>query len=333
MKRVQKGFTGLAIAAMLSGSVLVAVPTARAANYVLRFGDVQSISHVYNKGAVKLAQLVAKRSNGRLKIEIYPDSRLGTNPAMLDEIKTGMLAMGQFPPGTLGSYDKRISILSLYYLFNNFDAMKAALSSPAMKKLADLYREKTGIRVLGYFGGMERDIITRSKAINSLADLKGLKMRAWNWRPSVEWWKDLGAIPAVISYNEVYTALQTGVVDGAENDLSTFTKSKWVEICKHIALTQHVYTIRPVVINEGRFKKLPADLQKILVQAMAEASNYQLGLAQKLNVSLAKQIKANYKDIQFTKPNKAPFIKISRKLDLAYGKEVGAEDLVKQLIK
>ena len=86
----------------------------------LRYGCVQNIDHPYNLGAKKMAELTAKGTNNEVKITIYPDSRLGSNSAMMDQVKNGMLAMGQFPPGTLGSYDKRISILSLYLHLQKF---------------------------------------------------------------------------------------------------------------------------------------------------------------------------------------------------------------------
>jgi len=298
----------------------------------LRYGCVQNIDHPYNLGAQKLAEVVSEKTGGEVKIEIYPDSRLGSNSSMIDQVNAGMLAMGQFPPGTLGTYDQRISILSLYYLFQDFDEMRSALSSAPMKKLAEQYLEKTGIRVLGYFGGMERNIITRKKAIKTIDDMKGLKMRAWPWKPAVEWWKMLGGIPAVMSFKEVYTGLQTGVVDGAENEMGTFDKSKWAEICDYISLTQHIYTIRPVVINEAKFKQLSGEQQSALLEGMAQAQEYQMDLAKKLNVELKDKIQKKYK-ITFTEPEKGPFIKVSRDLALEYAKEVGAEEIIKQLMK
>ena len=327
MKKIAGGLS-FVLVLILAG---IAPPQADAAT-MLRYGCVQNIEHPYNLGAKKLQGIVAEKTGGEIKIEIYPDSRLGSNSAMIDQVKNGMLAMGQFPPGTLGSYDKRISILSLYYLFNDFDEMKAALASAPMQKLADQYLEKTGIRVLGYFGGMERDIITRKTAVKTIDDLKGLKMRAWSWKPSVEWWKRLGAIPSVISFKEVYTGLQTGVVDGAENEMGTFDKSKWAEICDFIALTQHIYTIRPVVINEARFQQLSPEQQAALKEGMAAAQEYQLEMAKKLNVELRDKIEKKYK-ITFTEPEKGPIMEVSRKLALEYAQEVGAEDIIKQLMK
>lgn len=126
--------------------------------------------------------------------------------------------------------------------------------------------------------------------------------------------------------------MQTGVVDGAENELGTFDKSKWAEICDYIALTQHIYTVRPVVINGGRFNKLKPAHQKALVAAMEKAQDFQLNIAKKLNVELRDKITKKYK-IKFTKPEKGPFIKVSRELAMSYAKEVGVQDLIKQLMK
>ena len=99
---------------------LALAPTAQAGT-LLCYGCVQNIDHPYSLGAKKPAELVEKKTNGEVKIAIYPDSRLGSNSSMIDQVHSGMPAMGQFTPGTLGSYDKRISILILYYFFNNFD--------------------------------------------------------------------------------------------------------------------------------------------------------------------------------------------------------------------
>lgn len=321
----------LSLLVIMIAALFVAGAALAEAKTVFRYGSVQAADHVYNQGVKKLAELVAERTKGELEIQVFPDSRLGANPAMMDQVKNGLLTMGQFPAGTLGEYDNRMSIFDLYYLFKDFDHFKASIKGPIMQKMADMYLEKTGVRVLGYFGGLDRSTITAKKAINSIDDFKGLKMRAWEWKPSVEWWEMLGAIPAILPFKEVYNGMQTGVVDGAENDLSTFDQGKFAEVGKFIAMTSHTYTIRPVVINERKFQELSPEIKQAFLSSVPEALDYQIDLAEKSNVETVEILRTKY-GCTITYPDKAPIIKISHELARKYAKQVGVEDVVEQFI-
>ncbi|MCD6472349.1 TRAP transporter substrate-binding protein [Candidatus Aerophobetes bacterium] len=210
--------------------------------------------------------------------------------------------------------------------------MVKVTQGPIGKQIADIYRKKTGIIILGYFGGAERNIITKNKPIWAIDNLKGLKMRTWEWSTMVNWWKALGAIPCVVAFTEVYTALQTGVVDGAENEFTTFDVNKWAEVCKYVARTQHNFTVRPLIIGENQLKHLPADLQAIIIKAGADASDYALQLETSMDHANKEMLKKKY-GLRFTEPFKQDFIDRSLPILRGYGKKIRREDVLNQIVE
>lgn len=297
---------------------------------VLNLGNVQPPGHVYNQAIDYFAELVEEKTNGSVKIQVHPDALLGSNPAMMDSVYAGTIEMGQFPPGTLGEYFDPINLFSFYYLFENFDDMVSTLEEPAVKTMEEDFLEETGVRILWYAGGLERNIITANDPIYDIEDLEGLTMRAWEWDPAVQWWEDLGAAATIVAYDEVYTGLQTGVVDGAENEFSAFDADGWAEISDYIARTRHIFTIRPVIINNEAFENLTDEEQEAILEAGTKAQDYQMELSREENDKLAEVMVDEY-GIEITEPNPEPFRDISLNLLADYAERYGFADYIEEL--
>ena len=156
-------------------------------------------------------------------------------------------------------------------------------------------------------------------------------MRTWEWNVMLDWWKSLGAIGAVVAFPEVYTALQTGVVDGAENEFTTFTVARWAEVCKFIALTQHNITVRPIVVNQAKFEKLPKDLQEIVAQAAKDAADFDVNLEGELDIKNSAALKSKYGTV-FTEPDKQPFVERSLGIIRNFAKEKNLDPIAERII-
>lgn len=319
--------------AALSFLLLPGFQTAAAgAEFTLKIGVATPPGHPHTLGAEHLAELLKEKTNGRVEAKVYHSGQLGSNPELLDGVKQGVIDMTVNTPGVMAEYHPVTGLLELPYIFTSLEHRMKVTTGDIGQQIADIYFENTGLKILGYFGGAQRNIITRKKAIETIEDLKGLKMRTWEWNIMIDWWKSLGAIPAVVSFPEVYTALQTGVVDGAENEFTTFDVSKWGEICSYVALTEHNYTVRPLVIGKKQLDKLPADLQQIVIDAGREGSEYAVKLEMELDQKNKEDVKSKF-GITYTEPDKKPFIERSLPIIRAFAKEKGITDIAEAIIQ
>ena len=296
----------------------------------LRLGSTQPSGHAENEALEHFAELVYEKTGGAVNVDIFPGGILGSNPAMMDSVYEGALQMGRFPPGTLGEYFGPMNLFSFYFLFESLNDITEVLNNPMIEQLEQDFLEETGVRVLGYIGFLERNIITTDTRIDNIDDLDGLTMRAWEWDPNISWWQKLGASPTVIAYSEVYTGLQAGVIDGAEGELSVFDTDGWAEVSDYIARTQHIFTIRPLVINEDAYSALSEEEQEALQEAAAAAEEFQLELSGRLNDELIDTLIEKY-GIEITHPDKEPFVERSYELMAEYAEEYDLVEYVEGL--
>lgn len=298
------------LSTLVLGATLAWTATAFAADFTLKLGVTTPTDHPHSISSREFAKLVDEKTGGKVRVRVFENASLGSNPELLDGVKTGVIDMTVNTPGVLAEYHPVTGLLELPYLFADKKHMMTVTRGEIGQEISNTYSENTGIRILSYFGGAQRNMITAKNPINSVADLSGVKMRTWEWEVMLNWWKSLGAIGSVVAFPEVYTALQTGVVDGAENEFTTFTVARWAEVAKNVALTQHNITVRPMVISEKSLAKLPEDLQKALKEAALEAADFDVNLEGELDEKNMAKLKADY-GVKFTEPDKAPFIEKS----------------------
>jgi len=319
------------LGSVLVGAALLWTGTASAADYTLKLGVATPSDHPHSVSAREFAKLVKDKTGGKVRVRVFDNASLGSNPELMDGVKTGVIDMCVNTPGVMAEYDPVTGLLELPYLFADKAHMMTVTRGPIGQQIADDYAKNTGIRIVGYFGGAQRNMITSTKPIESIDDLSGMKMRTWEWSVMLNWWKDLGAIGSVVAFPEVYTALQTGVVDGAENEFTTFTVARWAEMAKNIALTQHNITVRPLVVSEKSLAELPADLQEAVKQAALEAADFDVALEGELDEKNMAKLKADY-GMTFTTPDKTPFIERSIGVVKAFAKEKGITSVADKIL-
>jgi C4-dicarboxylate-binding protein DctP len=258
---------------------------------VIKFSHVVAVDTPKGKGAEKFKELVEQRLKGRVKVEVYPNSQLFKDGEEMEALALGsvqLLAPSLAKFGPLGV--REFEVFDLPYMFDNYDQLHKVTNGPAgaalFKKL-----ESKGFSGLAYWDNGFK-IMSANKPMKMPGDIKGMKMRIQSSKVLEAEMRTLGALPQVMSFSEVYQALQTGVVDGTENPPSNMYTQKMHEVQKHLTVTDHGYLGYAVIANKKFWDGLPPDIRKELDAAMAEATKYANSIARKENEESLDKIKA-----------------------------------------
>lgn len=225
-----------------------------------------------NYGHVPLQEFVKEvesKSGGRIKVDIHFNFALGKPEAVMGRLRTGQVEAMLTSEGHLAPYYPDVQVLGVPYLFASRKIAYEVLDGPFGQKLAQDITAKTGIRVMGWGENGGYRHYSSNKPMKTADDLKGLKLRTMTNPIHMQIVKSLGASPTPISWADLYTSLQTKVVDGQENSLATFRMPKLEEVQKHIILDGHVYSALGWYISDKFYKSLPPDLQKVVTDASA----------------------------------------------------------------
>jgi C4-dicarboxylate-binding protein DctP len=249
---------------------------------VIKFSHVVTIDTPKGKGAERFKELAEKATNGRVKVEVYPNSTLYKDKEELDALHLGavqMLAPSAAKFGPLGV--KEFEVFDLPYIFPSKEVLNRVTEGPVGKELFKTLEPK-GITGLAYWDNGFK-VMTANKPLRHPADFRGLKMRIQSSKVLDAQFRALGANPQVMAFSEVYQGLQTGVVDGTENTPSNIYTQKMHEVQKHLTISNHGYIGYVVIVNKKFWDGLPADIRTALEGAMKEATKYTNAIAQKEN--------------------------------------------------
>ena len=235
-----------------------------------------STDNPYQYGMLKFKEVVEDLSGGNITVEVHNGS-IGTNESeLIEKLSLGAADMVVASPGFMtGIGVKEVDILSLLYLFNSFDHWEEALDGDFGNQMKDIILEKTNneFKVMGYYSSGVRNFYGK-KPIIVPQDATGLAIRTQNSPVQQQFWKDAGAIPSSVDWNELYQALQQGVVDAAENDYTNFMQKDHHKTAngKYISETEHDYTTRLFLMNGNRFDSLPKQQQDWIVEASEKST-------------------------------------------------------------
>jgi tripartite ATP-independent transporter DctP family solute receptor len=280
------------------------VSTSPAETITIKVGIVHPPEHSFVVASQKFKELIERRSDGRLKAEVYPSGQLGGEREMQEMVALGTLEMSV--TGVIVTYEPLFALLEAPFLYRDREHIKKVMASPVVADLGEALIKK-GLRMVGFYENGFRNITNSKRPINSPDDVKGLKIRTPENLAQVETFKALGAVPTPMAYSELYMALKTGVVDGQENPLQNIWMGKMFEVQKHLAMTGHIYNSAYMVANDKFWTGLPADLRKIAEESMKEASYGQLDMVANLDKKLLEDLKA--KGMQVTTPDQEAFRK------------------------
>lgn len=264
-------------------------------------------SHPVHKGMEYLARRVAEKSEGKLKLEIYPNGQLGSERQCLELLQIGSLGMTKVSAAVLENFAPAIKVLSLPYIFRNTDHAHSVLDNDIGKELLQ-ESEPFYLRGLCFYDAGNRSFYTKDRPVRSPEDLKGLKVRVQESVTAMNMVRSFGGAPTPISWGELYTALQQGVVDGAENNPPSLYTSRHYEVCKFYTLNEHTFVPDVLIISTIVWESLSAQERQWLQEAADESVSYQRKVWNEAEQeALAEVRKAG---VEIIKPDKGPFMEM-----------------------
>jgi tripartite ATP-independent transporter DctP family solute receptor len=237
---------------------------------VMYLGHTLPQTHPVHKGIVEFKKALEKKSNGTLKVKIFPDAQLGSEREVLELLQIGSVAATKVSAATLSNFVPEYHILGIPYLFRDKQHQFDVLEGPIGKSILEK-GSKFWLRGLCYYDAGSRSFYTSTKAIRTPDDLKGLKIRVMNNQMAINMVNSMGGSATPLAYGELYTAIQQGVVDGAENNPPSFVSSNHYEISKYYTLDQHSSVPDVLLIGTKYWDKL-SDQEKVWVQQAADES-------------------------------------------------------------
>jgi tripartite ATP-independent transporter DctP family solute receptor len=260
--------------------------------------------HSVHKGMVLLGQRLAEMSGGTMRVDIYPSGQLGSERECLELMQLGGLAMTKVSASVLEGFAPEFKVFGLPYLFRDDAHRNAVLDGPIGREILAAPQSKF-MRGLCYYDSGTRSFYTRNRAVRTPDDLKGLKIRVQESPMAFELIRAFGASATPISFGELYTALQQGVVDGAENNPPSFHLARHYEVCKYYCLDEHTSVPDVLLISTHFWNSLTAQQQKWLQQAADESAAYQRKL---WAISTAESLAAVEKaGVEIIRPDKTAF--------------------------
>jgi C4-dicarboxylate-binding protein DctP len=277
--------------AVLAAAAFASTGAYAQAPIVIKFSHVVANDTPKGKGALRFKELAEKATNGRVKVEVYPNSTLYKDKEEMEALQLGsvqMLAPSLAKFGPLGV--KEFEAFDMPFIFPDKQALYRVTTGP-LGKWFFAKLESKGVKGLAYWDNGFKDM-TANKPLHTPADFRGLKMRIQSSKVLDAQFRALGANPQVMAFSEVYQAMQTGVVDGNENTPSNIYTQKMHEVQKHMTISNHGYIGYAVIVNKKFWDGLPADIRTKLDGAMVEATKYANDIAQEENDKAIEAIKA-----------------------------------------
>jgi tripartite ATP-independent transporter DctP family solute receptor len=260
---------------------------------VLKYGELNPDNHPMTVAANKFAEIVKTKSNGRIEVQVYPSGQLGDEKTEIQGVQMGAIDFCRANTISLGDYGvKQMNLFALPFVFRDRDHIWKVLDSDIGKDMLDTV-QKSGTKMVG-IGWMEegaRSFFFRDKEVKSIADLKGLKIRVPQTQIMMDTVAAFGASPTPISYSELYSSLQTGVVDGAENPPTGYVANNFNEVAKYYSLNNHVYSPSVICISEATWSKLSPEDQKLMKDAMKEVEKFNRETSEKADKEAMEQAK------------------------------------------
>jgi tripartite ATP-independent transporter DctP family solute receptor len=292
-------------------------------NGASQFGD----DHAFTKTMVRFEELVKKYYGKPINFVLHKNSALGLEKQYFEYMAQGKAVdYAIVSPAHMSTFSKAAPFVDAPFLFRDLAHWNKVLDADLFKSVADEVEQKAEVALIGYAGGGVRNIFSNKPARN-LAELKGLKVRV---QGAPIWSKTFAAIgmsPTVIAYNEVYNAIQNGVINAGENEAAGVEQMKFFEVGPNLLMTQHAITIRPLCFSTKTMKRLPADLQAAITRAGKEAATFgrQLESSEDGAKVDALEKAGKLKKIEFTE--RAQMKKLVDPVMEQYAKEIGAEQI------
>jgi tripartite ATP-independent transporter DctP family solute receptor len=285
---------------------------------IIRLGHGLNTGHSVHQGMVFFGEKLQEISGGKFKVQIYPSQQLGTERQCLELLQIGSLDMTKVSAGVLENFSPSIKVFGLPYLFRDKEHAFRVLDGPVGEELLN-GTEKYWLKGLGYYDSGSRSFYTIDKPIENPNDLEGLKIRVMESQTAIDMVKSFGGSPTPISWGELYTALQQGVVDGAENNPPSFYLSRHYEVCKYYIIDEHTVLPDVVLMSTHLWNDLSNQEQEWIQNAMDLSVVEQRRLWLKSELESLEAVKAA--GVQVSYPDKSNFAEMSRSVFDQYSQD------------
>ena len=270
---------------------------------VIRLGHALDVSHPVHKAMKFMANRIEEKSKGQLKVDIYPSQQLGSERELIELLQIGSLGMTKVSTGTLENFAPELRVFGLPFLFKDRQHRFDVLESEIGEKLLEA-SVRNRLKGLTFYDAGSRSFYS-TQPLNSPSDLKGQKIRVMESQTAINMVKYLGGSPTPVSWGELYTALQQGIVDGAENNLPSFYLSYHYEVCKYYMVDEHTALPDELLISTVVWNKLSKEEQKWVKDAAMESSEYEKGIWREAELHALEEIKKA--GVKVTYPEKEQF--------------------------
>lgn len=292
-------------------------PSAR----VLKLGHSLPTNHPVHKALEQMALEVQRVSQGAMRIEIYPNEQLGSEREMIEQVQLGSLQIVKTSASPLEGFIPTMALFTVPYVFDDEAHLWEILEGEIGDTLLGAGQEK-GLVGLCYYDAGSRSFYTKDKPIKTPEDLKGLKIRVQNSKTAIQMVESMGGSPTPIAFGELYTSLEQGIVDGAENNPPSLLTSRHYELCKYYSLDEHAAVPDVLLISEHTWSRLTLTEQTVIRTAAEKSSIYQRKLWAEENAKAMDTLREA--GVEIIRPDKTPFREAVKELHASYtGKPVG----------
>jgi tripartite ATP-independent transporter DctP family solute receptor len=284
-------------------------------------------AHVHTRTLRKFEELVKQYYAKPIVFELYLNSELGLEKDYFAYLSQGIsVDYALVSPSHMSTFSKAAPLMDMPFLFRDLEHWNKVLDGDALKPIADEVAAKADVMLVGHAGGGTRNLIL-NKPVTSLAELQGLDLRVMGAPIQTRIFQALKASPTVIAYNEIYNAVQTGVIDGAENEAAGMQQMKFYEVGPEISLTQHAITVRPICFSGKTFRRLPGDLQAAIIRAGRDAGAWGREAESREDASILAQLKAEGKLRTHAFTQRDELLRLAEPVKQEYAREIEAVEV------
>lgn len=304
-----------------------------AQSWDLKLSHVLSPTSDYQIMVNHFAELMAKKTGGKVKVTAYPSGQLGNERVAFEQLQMGALDMAISGTPVLSAWVPEGQVFDLPYLVQTRDQGLALLNGKTGDWWRETLRQRTGVRSLGFLDYGFRQVYNKTRPINTPDDLKGLKLRVLENPSYILTYSALGVKATPMAYGEVYTALQQGVIDGGEANAQGYVNDKFVEVAKFFSYTSATYNPITFLINDNLYNSFSPDIRKALDESAKESLAYQKEVARKMDEEAVAAMKAA--GVTITQPDLEPFVKAVRPSvwNQVMGRIPKGKELIEQVAK
>ena len=266
------GLSALALSGCASTGASTSAQATAENPMVLTLAHGLSETHTVHIAMEEFAQKVQERTDGRIQVKIFPNGQLGSETENMEQLMAGVIAMTKVSAPGLATYNEAYHTFGLPYLFDDTEDFYHKMDSQAMRDFF-LSTEEDGFVTITYYTSGARSFYTKDKPIRTPEDLKGLKIRVQDMQSQTDMMEALGGVPVTMSYGDVYTSLQTGIIDGAESNETALTTGKHGEVCKVFSYDEHAMIPDVLVMSAQIWNNISPEDQQIILEAAYESTD------------------------------------------------------------